>query len=313
MVTASFHKFTLLPPELQQQIWTLAAESTARAHFFTYNDEDEESDITRENRFIRRKRPRSVPPAEHLRVCHRPRTTESEYGPYLAFAVPADDDRSVVRTAKQKRNKDDFVLGTYRDKDGVTRNVTVRYQTDLIILRPTELGKLSRDRVKVDCPPYVWSLALEYDPSWPQFGEGPPSSARAKAACERLAWLAAELCYWPKSVWFIDYSLRRRPDAVGWLDKCRQEFWCATGRFVEVWDDDEEDWYTGPADGVHKLVASLKEDPETRLKLEEDLEEMGIFVPGGGIYIPLEPDHPHQIGIHRMKGTLFGVLAFQPW
>jgi hypothetical protein len=78
--------------------------------------------------------------------------------------VPADD-RSVIRTAKQK-NKDDFVLGTYRDK-GVTRNVIVRSDTDLIILCPIDLGKLSWDRVRAECPPYVIHLALEYDPSWP--------------------------------------------------------------------------------------------------------------------------------------------------
>ncbi|KAB5582978.1 hypothetical protein GE09DRAFT_1049901 [Coniochaeta sp. 2T2.1] len=207
MVTASFHKFTLLPPEIQQQIWTLAAESTAGAHFFTYNDEDEESEITRRNGRIRR-------------------TTESEYGPYLALAVPADD-RSFVRPTKQK-NKDDSVLGTYRDKGGVSRNVIVRSDTDLIILCLTDLSKLSWHRVRDDCPSSVTHLAFVYDPSPSQSGEGPQPSERAKAACNNLAWLAAELCYWPKCVWFIDYSLRRRPDARGSVDELRDEFWCAT-------------------------------------------------------------------------------------
>jgi hypothetical protein len=130
-----------------------------------------------------------------------------------------------------------------------------------------------------------------------------------------LAWLASELCLWPRLVWFIDYSLRRRPDADGYLDEYRNEFWCATGRFVQVWDDDDdEDWDTGPEDGVQKLVASLKEDRETRLRLEEDLEEMGIHVPGG-VEIPLEPDHPHQLRdwIGLTRGPILGVLAFEPW
>jgi hypothetical protein len=217
----------------------VAAESTPGAPFFTYIDQDEESKTIRRNRFIRR---------------------TTDFGPYLALAVPADD-RSVIRTSEQK-NKDDSVLGTYRDK-GVTRKVIVRSDTDLIILCPTDVGKLSWDRVRAECPPDVMNLALECDPSWPQFGQCPlRRSERGKAACERLAWLASELCLWPRLVWFIDYSLRRRPDADGYLDECRNEFWCAIGRFVQVWDDDE-DWDTGPEDGVHKLVASLKEDRET--------------------------------------------------
>ncbi|KAH8907839.1 hypothetical protein BR93DRAFT_967708 [Coniochaeta sp. PMI_546] len=157
-------------------------------------------------------------------------------------------------------------------------------------------------------------LALEYDSSWAQFGQGrPPRSDRDKAACERLAFMASEPFRWPRLIWLIDYSLRRCPDADGDLDECRNEFWCATGRFVEVWDDDE-DWDTGPEDGVHKLVASLKEDRETRLRLKEDLEEMGIDVPGG-LEIPLETDHPHQLHnwIGLTRGPILGVLAFEPW
>ena len=45
---------------------------------------------------------------------------------------------------------------------------------------------------------------------------------------------------WPRFVWFIDYSLRRRRDADGYLDDLRIVFWCAIGRLVEVWDDDED-------------------------------------------------------------------------
>lgn len=291
MATASFYKFTLLPSEIQQQIWMLATESTPGAHFFTYIDPDDKFESTPRDRRIRRT-------AHH-----------SPYGPDLALVVPADD-RSIIRPPKQK-NKDDFVLGTYRD-EGVTRNVTVRSGTDLIILCPADLGDLSWDRVRAECPPRVRHLALEYDPSWPQFGQGtPPRSEKGKAACERLAWLTAELCYWPQLVWFIDYSLRRRPDAEGYMDDVRYEFWCGTGRFVQVWDDDE-DWFTGPEDGVHMLVASFKEDRETRLRLKEDLEEMGIDVPARGVKIPLEPD-PDDRFLGPRPGPIFGVLAFEPW
>ena len=295
MATASFHKFTLLPPEIQQQIWTLAAESAPGAHFFTYNDIDvhDESEIARRpSRFIRR-------------------TTRC--GPYLALQVP-DDDRSIIRPAKHKKHKDDFLLGTHLDKSGVTRDVVVRSETDLIILRPTKVGgDVFWDRVRDDCPPGIMHLALEYDPSWPRIGQGhPPDSESGRAACERLAELASVLCYWPRLVWFIDYSLRRRPDAGGYLDDCRNQFWCAAGRFVQVWEDDE-DWVTGPGDGVHKLVVSLKEEREARLRLEEDLQDMEIVV-HNGIKIPLDPDHPYER--HMGPGpqnAILGVLAFEPW
>lgn len=295
MATTSFYKFTLLPPEIQQQIWIFAAESTPGAHFFIYADPDEESDTTRRDRFIRR-------------------TTDfSPWGPDLALAVPADD-RSIIRTAKQK-HKDDFVLGTYRDK-GVTKNVIVRYETDLIILCPTDLGKLCWGRIRAECPPHLMHLALEYDPTWPQFGQSSLLlSEKDKEACKCLAWLATTSAYWSRLVWFIDYSLKRRPGVDGYLDDDRNEFWCATGRFVQVWPEDE-DWDTGPEDGVHKFVASLDHDREARLALAEYLEEMGIDV--GQVNIPLEepddPDDSDQLLMDEFRsGAYFGVLAFEPW
>jgi len=65
---------------------------------------------------------------------------------------------------------------------------------------------------------------------------------------------------------------------------------------------------------VHKLVASLKEDREARLRLEEDLEEMGIHVPCG-VKIPLEPDESHQLHewFDLPQGPFLAVLAFEPW
>jgi hypothetical protein len=284
MAAASFHKFTLLPPELQRQIWMSAAESTRGAHFFTYNDKDEESEFSHRNRFLRRTTP---------------------YGPYLALAVPVDD-RSITRTAR-KKHEDDFVLGTFLD-NGVTRSVTVRSETDLIIVCPTELGELDWDRVHFDCPPSVSHLALEYNPSWPQFGQGPPRSKRDKTTCERLAWLASERAWRGGRVWFIDYSIRRRSDADGDLEAWRKVFWCATGRFVQVWHDDD-DWDTGP----ETACISLREDRQARLRLEVDLEEMGIDLP---VRIPPEePEDPDRTPEwdDPPHGPYFGVLAFEPW
>ncbi|OIW27056.1 hypothetical protein CONLIGDRAFT_707814 [Coniochaeta ligniaria NRRL 30616] len=291
MDTASFHRFTFLPPEIQQQIWMLAAESTPGAHFFTYTSPDEESEITRQIRNIRR---------------------TTVFGPYLTLGMP-DDNRSVVRIAGQE-NTDDFLLGTYQDK-GVTRNVIVRSNTDLIIICPADLGQLCWSTVKADCPGFE-HFALEYDPSWPRFGQGPPLTERGKEACECLASLASDGGYKLMNVWFIDYSLRRRPDADGNLPEYRRRFWCATGRFVEVWACQNEDWYTGPEDGVHKLVASLRKDRETRLKLAEDLEEMGIHMHGDGVEIPPpEPEDPDATPESEdfPRGPWFGVLAFEPW
>ena len=78
---------------------------------------------------------------------------------------------------------------------------------------------------------------------------------------------------------------------------------------------DEEDWYTSPEDGVHKPVASLRYDREAWLRLEEDLEKMRIDLPGGGLDIALEPDHPQQLPkwVDFPPGAIFGVLAFEPW
>jgi len=59
----------------------LAAESTAGAHFFAYIDID---DFDEESGIARRKEP------------IRPNT---EYGPYLTIAVPADH-RSIIRAAE---------------------------------------------------------------------------------------------------------------------------------------------------------------------------------------------------------------------
>ena len=130
-------------------------------------------------------------------------------------------------------------------------------KSDLIIICAADLGKLVLARVRVDCPPQFLNIALEYDPSWPQFGRGgrPPLSERDRAACKRLAWPAPDMWTWSCVVWFIDYSLRRRrEDADAYSDVSATDFWGATGRFVAVRDCDEE-WHTGPEDGVHKLVA----------------------------------------------------------
>jgi hypothetical protein len=271
-----------------------AAESTRGAHFFTHIDEDDESEITRRNRFIRRTTYVPYP----------------NFGPYLALAVPADD-RSITRTAG-KKHEDDFVLGTYLD-NGVTRSVIVRSQTDLIIVCPTELGELDWDRVHFDCPPSVSHFALEYNPSWPQFGQGPPRTERERAACECLAWLASERAWRGGRVWFIDYSIRRRSDADGDLEAWRKVFWCATGRFVQVYDDDDDDWHTGPEDGVHKLVARLREDRQARLRLEVDLEEMGIDLPVRIPPEPADPDDPLAWLLDLPEGPHLRVLAFEPW
>lgn len=284
----------------------LATEDTPGAHFFTYANPDEDSDTTRRDRHLQRNLDPSFRP--EVRYISWARRIQQAYlsdpSPYLALAVP-DDNRSIVRPATQK-HEDDFILGSYLD-NGATKKVVVRSHTDLIVLCPTDLGEVDWHRVEAACPPSI-DLALEYDPSWPS-SHSRPLPASDEPECARLLWLGASSCSYRKApVWFIDYSLKRRRAPGGdYRVRDRREFWCARGRFVQVWDDDR-DWDTGPEAGVHRLVAYLRKHRDmTDKKRRKAFPREPRVVPDNDEYRRIRD----WVGLPPQ--AKIGVLAFEPW
>ena len=298
MVAPTFSKFPQLPAELQQRIWELASEATARVHFFDcYNVDDPRESIRIPKHRVLSFSSLAIPEDD-------PSTKGAIYRsaggpPPGAFNWRLDDD---IRSFGDDRLD---VLGTF-EEDGVTTYVSIRPQSDLVCLRPLDLATVVWGNVASTFSSRTVHVALEYNNSLPSpYWLNDCDSDRDKAACSRLIQLTTEDVAWFEYLWFIDYGIKRLP-GVQLTSGGRHEFWGARGRYVEVWYDDpgwdfgHPDWKSGYA---HTLVDGLNDREmlqSRRWDLDLDFEaEVVQTDPDATDYDP-HGDRPY-----------LGVLAFE--
>ncbi|OIW24349.1 hypothetical protein CONLIGDRAFT_692513 [Coniochaeta ligniaria NRRL 30616] len=301
MTSPSFHKFPLLPTEIQQHIWWLASQRTQPSHFFTYFDDgdSEQIQLVRADRVIRdtdgcawnlavpESDPSSTAGLSRTMTTTRPATTD-----------PHDDDG------------DGLLLGKYR-AGGATTYVTIRPESDLVCVQPLNFDSLDWGVVVMNFGSKLRNLAIEYDESWHGlFHSQVPYSEQERAVSKLLAQIVSDELHSVLHFWFIDYRLKRRPGRPEPTHCGREEFWCSKGRFVQVlWGEPGWDWEF-PSNGAHGLVRTL----EDREMLIQDLNELDI---DAGVDPEADPDDDDYYWVPGLRldyhVPILGVLAFEPW
>lgn len=343
MAATSFHLFPLLPFELQDEIWKLAAMDCYRlVHFFTLYDRGNadqwakfgERDIlyTEEPEQEEQEEPedkwptrlavadfRSSTPYTHIeRTLQKPSDRVVEGNLWTVckrsrWAMSQYGEKNRFSLSWDRGSSPYTVLGSIESNGGTTY-LSVRYFSDLLCFRVLDFGSLpwydiyhpfeySDERPE----PYPWTLqhvAIEFDGSWnAMFDNAALHSKQDKAVYQCLADLTCWR-YRPSCMfWFIDYTIRRRPGTPRTSTR-GQVFCCPAGRFVEVYWGDPE-WDNGEA-SVH-LFASQLGDKDTMLKTSD---KIGLFYASTDEKECISPfDRP--IADYRNLPEWLGVLAFE--
>lgn len=318
MATTSFHDFTSLPNALQDRIWKMAAQdSRPAAHFFTYFDCDNRNESKRfGDRAIRLidgsacalavpdfDNPTSMGTAQPA----APSSTYLVNGGLLGASKRSREVMhqtcGILTSYAERCPSKYWVLGSFRHS-GETTYITTQPDSDLFCLRVLDFKSFNWDRGCFDFSSlrprlidyYVDHVGLEFDRSWRGlFQSKDPNDPNAshsdqdKAVYRSLAAISNGRLHWINRVWFIDYSIQRRP-SIPRTSKNRQEFSCATGRLLEV-EQGDSGWDL-TSSSAHNFVLQM-EDSE---KVAFCLEDMGI-----------DPDND-DVGA---PNPILGVLAFE--
>jgi hypothetical protein len=308
MESRTFHLFPLLPKELRDAIWDFAIRPEGpSAHFFTVfessNDAEwsllsqhamrhplaercclaapharsDTSDDNQEKQFswVRGNRSAYLIDSGLWTAC-----TESRDAMERRFKLAECDIKSAAmpleRPAKNLLNLPVTELFQVTP-NGEWRRCLTRADTDLFLLRPFNSDTVEWECVRTPMPIfdradhfYASHIALDYDPEWLTDGNyldywsdwvSPKSIGCAiRAATDQL--------HWAKKLWFVDYRIRRRPDALP-TTTGRHQFYGHGCTFTEVREGDA-DWEVDHSKNIFRFLEELYKQV---LEYCDDIEE----------------------------------------
>lgn len=264
MNESAFHQFPQLPPELEAKIWAFAAADPLpppSAHFFTLFDTvaDDTTSLIWQTALNRTAGDDLLLAAPRVEPFSRERLswTEANKSAYLidrqsglwtACKASRTAMQRLANTASQTCSQASVThkIGT----GGPNLHLTVFPEMDLICIQPwTYWPSMVKDMDSFAGQSKAWwpgfrtpHIALEFDPTW--LVKHDPANLSKSGSPSRLG-AAAAICvhnafrsvyFSLEHLWFIDYTIRRRPVADRLGGDTRQ-FLGNGFRFIEVTED----------------------------------------------------------------------------
>ncbi|KAI1777492.1 hypothetical protein F4818DRAFT_457321 [Hypoxylon cercidicola] len=333
MEPRTFHPFSWLPKELRDAIWDLAIRSDRPStHFFTVFDCSNDVEWSVLSQYSMRHQdvtrcglaaPQNQTSNHHQQQFSWTKGNRSVYmvdsGLWMAcresreamerrFRVTEwDIERETMFFSNPRGDMPDAPATASFTSNGEKQRCLIYPKSDLILLQPYSPDTVYCNYLIRTVPIfdraimfYVSHVAIDFDPQWfecdnflsPYFSVW--SSSGTLGFASRAA---ADDVEWAENLWFVDYRIRRRPNALPMTTK-RETFNGNGCKFTEVREGDM-DWQIDPSRNVFDFLRSLQEAVDDHC-LEQ---QWGILFYEINFFTQNDPTRPAKRNFSRVNNT----------